>query len=934
MTSIYVSTPTKLNAEFHAKFFLTNQDWVINSTRDLFAKYQPPLKLDDHIKFFRQIDIVDLGKAILLLLPLRNIAQSVQVTALLTFLTNEKAESKHYEQFWKSCGVSPADTTHYAQKLAVLEEIDKDGEFAKECLATQMPSTSQSQTNLQFVAALIKETVELFEPVWTAIHEQLKKEIEYKNQEAREIFEQKRKFNRLARQNKLSQEDLEHDNFENLNIYNYYAYQIKSLQNQMYKSIPQIKRLCMRLDLTIPGNSRQIERLQLIARNLLEQVNKITYDLLEKLVQDEAITAVHYGISARTVAAKRFQNRLFENIRTAENNFFQGLYFGVDSLLGSLDPKSLNSHSNSKDFMNKVIAIYKGNDSKTLASLDVFNSFYAECHKNKKELDQKLKALEFNLKLKWFNYLGYLESFPYSIESTSVSEFLNTFKVWLESQFRSRPNFQEEWIDRYAKLKENQSRSHEHRTEMVTEIVGMGKKVQHIKNSVNLLFMRIFPALFALRTVDAELKEKTAFLQFDSFLHALKFEEEDAFSKQMAAKAALNQPAGQISPQASPTDNCQDLVFAPRTPLSALRQPPDLLYVRSSAAKRVFDLQHYLKLWHEMNADQLFQPGCIAHDSSHFVQARHQQIYSLNCLANVLNLLEQARAPHQRATLVQFACLFGHLSIEQGLTDRYLQSHPNGFLSHSLKELLADLGIAANHNPWVEEVDTGTLIHRYAWNMNGDANFALRHIFANHVKTTDEFCEKQSKWVKAIASLSLQVISSDCPAYKSDLLERIHSILKAFHENPVASSSGDGKMGEESGEKLKAMSECEEKLKETLSIVDTQIKAANNPIPNLRNARNHLSNFLAVMSLFRQHPQQFFLHIHLQMMLISAQYFAENLGIHLSGWINHSLYSYGLEEGLKGIDEETLKWMNVEKGGEYPFHYFAHNRRPSPLMKL
>lgn len=928
----------------------------------IFNVYQVDITCD-HLKFFKLKDIINLGKTILLLLPLREASVKAK-SALLTFFSNERNEKGLYEEFWKNCGVSAQNQGHYGSSLAEIQALEKYQDFAEKSLASTLPSQSQSQTNLQLVAALAKELSQFVEPIWANLHQDLNKEIISQQETIKNADAAKRHLIGVVRAAKTSGKVYKVEFGLVESTFNFCSRQLKYLHHITTNKIPKLKFLCTHLDLSFPSASRQVETLLLLGKNFLQQVNKTNEQLVEKLASYEGAMALTSGVDTRSIAALRYLKTIKKSLDEIQTKLWINLRDRVTDLKNSLNAEVLNSQINQEqraEFFRSIVYTLIDNGTLRAELNKAFETIIIEYSKERESICKKLHPLFFALyheetltqhamRDQIMQFLDLIPEAQKHLEeeelkgrdSINISNFLELIEGYFHYTLPREDFIQpfQAWINKFKSdlQKDNKAKieaglpytSPTLSAKEVRRVEEMAMKVQRLNQSVIALCGRVFPALEAVRTTAAQVKEKESSLKLDSFLYTLKLEEQAALANRFSAAAAQEHKIerSETRPE-SPVTAATATAAAPGRALVESEMPlPTPVCVQSATAKLAFDLLHYLKTWHGM---QTLPPARIAFEADRPTQARHQQIYFLNCLANVLELLD--RRP--TSALVQFACLFGHLSLEQGLTERHLRAFPNGFLSHSLREMLEDLGIRIGSNPWTDE-DCGTLAHRYAWNMTGGLSFALRHIRENHPKTTDEFCEKRSKWMEGAAQFNIEVLSHGCPAEKQALLKRIQSVLEVFGKNTsTANKASVEEHAKNALPRAHVLTEWEGKLKKSISAIDASIKAhAAGEVPYLFNARNHLLNLIAAINLFKQYPQQAFLHVHLQMMLISAQYFAENLGIHLSQWVDHSLYSYGLEEGLKKEEEATLKIINVEKGSEYPYSYFAYNRTPSALMRI
>lgn len=356
----------------------------------------------------------------------------------------------------------------------------------------------------------------------------------------------------------------------------------------------------------------------------------------------------------------------------------------------------------------------------------------------------------------------------------------------------------------------------------------------------------------------------------------------------------------------------------------------------SQAGQFVFELRHAISQWHGIDPQRILVPAQIAEsDLSRSNLAAYTELYALDCSQIAFEALAACRNTPEEAPASQIALLWAFLMLEQGATPGYLKEFPDQLLlPHHLPTLLSGLGVDPN-NIWLEEAAKVTVQYRYPWNESQSEPLALRLIREANGKTLDDFHSK--KWLKDAAQIKFVVLSRQASAEQQPLLKHIHGIMESHLNVDQQSKTAAAQERIKEGR----LDEALQKLGKTAAALTAPSQAEEKAA--LRNALHHLSMLQSALRMHARLPQQRFLHLHLQTMLIAIQYFTENLGTYLSfqqiegGWPTHVLETYLKDYGL-GNEQlnkkllNTLRDIDVRKGSELPYHFFAKGLRHSAVM--
>lgn len=458
------------------------------------------------------------------------------------------------------------------------------------------------------------------------------------------------------------------------------------------------------------------------------------------------------------------------------------------------------------------------------------------------------------------------------------------------------------------------------------------------------LFSNAFKALLSIerKILDSTMPDRVEVS--NRHLNALLLEEnterlqrlaEEAKAEAKAKKQSTATPeaaaAALVEPQAPPVE--------PPKPASAPSQVVPVCF-RVSNVQVLFELRHLIAQWHGFDPATVMPPSS-AKSTSLSVLAKQQQVYAFDGFLTALELYALCKEPQDRIAASQLVLQWGYLMLEQGITVKHAEKFPKRFLMHDLRQLLRDLGIQPGDNFWTQHAPSNTLYHRYPdyyARLAGDKMpLALLHAQKTDDTTLQQIDRSMLQLQQGAAAMQVAVLAHQSPEHP--LVKQAQKVASALQANAKTESE------QKDVEALnpihsKTLDEWEKKLKAQLELLG-KTEASEQAAPSLANARHHLQNLLRGLGLLKRFPQQCYLHILTHSMLSSIKDFAENYGSFLAAQagrelVTHDLRAFDLDQilGSKHPAQKTLKEINIFKGNEYTFSYFAIHPadKVSPLM--
>lgn len=497
----------------------------------------------------------------------------------------------------------------------------------------------------------------------------------------------------------------------------------------------------------------------------------------------------------------------------------------------------------------------------------------------------------------------------------------------------------------------------EHAVQMVKKADALRISISKIASLVNMLD--------AFRVRSQETTAKDNGLKADACLHNLQLEEEAAAAKKayedaeqaQKKKSAADEKQKKEASAKSSTPPPETVTFTPTTK-QAIRPAPTRATSRfnTPTVHLLFELRNGLAQYYGIDPAQICLPISMSGTQPTPSEiAVRQQLYANDCLMTALEIRSKCTDFNDLALVNQLVLQWGYSALEQGLSTEYAKAFPMNSLQHDLAMLLHSLGVSLN-NIWTEHAASHTLYQRYPWYFTASGNsalpIALQIIREKDGAAAKKFGDDLPKWVEEAASLQVKVAAHKCTNKQNIQIKTIEAVVEKLRKIGSLKSKESSEVDQKEALSKKnesVLNVCVKKLNKALQLFQGNIKARNDlsddALKALKNAAHHLLNLRNGLGLFKRFPQQRFMHLHLQALHASIKNFSENLGVVLSyqqgdGWYTHSLQTYhehyGLAQKFSSEILQTLAMIDVEKGDEYPFKYFAHHsaKNVSKLMHV
>lgn len=450
-----------------------------------------------------------------------------------------------------------------------------------------------------------------------------------------------------------------------------------------------------------------------------------------------------------------------------------------------------------------------------------------------------------------------------------------------------------------------------------------------LRDSTNLVFRRIISSLEPL--VKKEVKENHAY--DDSWL--------DAIDNHVEQDAVAALP--------SVTKEADEVVVVDISALAATERRNKLLAAYPSQATRCLALfRQKVMQFYCLDERIVHTPLTVGRGCRNPIQlARYQHAFALDMLLTIVEMFERSSNEQSRVLLANLLFFLGHLANEQALTVEYLKKHSEEELTHFLYDLVTALNVGQG-NAWINEDCGGTICVRYPASLRyGNDSLSLRHSVASiedaGQATAKEVMDGRNWILQEAMRLQCQGMAQSCNPRQSEILDSIPAMLKEDLSKCAVEgiAEDDAKWTDDSAKLLEGM---HGRLQTATQALTKHISGLppSESTKALRNVLYHLRNLSRLPQLVQQFPQKRFMALHFYTAFFSTQYLAENLGVYLSLQQNlelrdHNLEAYQKAFGLGNHLDATLKNLlaeiNVGKGSEYVYTYFAkHPTTFSALM--
>lgn len=323
------------------------------------------------------------------------------------------------------------------------------------------------------------------------------------------------------------------------------------------------------------------------------------------------------------------------------------------------------------------------------------------------------------------------------------------------------------------------------------------------------------------------------------------------------------------------------------------------------------------------------------------ILALYDQSYSLRSLERSLEMLQcttllgadKTPSPATQS-LLSFVALETYLSLERGLTAQLLAQDTAMVLQHSLRYLLTTLDKETD-NLAVRHLDSETITYRYPSLEGSDDTQVIK--------------EKLPQLLREFIGMLLE--GHDIPAAMRQNFEKI---LEAMSKEGTALQTHNPKISSSlSDAQIQRLTIIEQTLQQTCDALSRRLEERTLPAEErrlLNGLLKHVTTLSHLPSILKLFSTQRFMMVPAQMLMLSAQYALEHIGLllvkyagidgavrHMAGDVHDlSVYcnDFGLDEPLGDADKGLLLQLNVGKGFEYTNEHCARSRTIFPCMQF
>lgn len=746
-------------------------------------------------------------------------------------------------------------------------------------------------------------------------------------------------------------------------FYNQLQTLLPQLRHYTHKRFLEIRTQCLCLDLSGQDVCAMIETLH----STVSTSNKYVIDichLLNKTVSDfEASFALVNGHLPKSELAAQRQRKYWIDVHNCTRDAYLAFANAIDAYLkeNSEDPENLKIVSKkqfstflkrvNEEVQGKLLKSKKAEQEKKEMGEEfskIFDKFIVDLAKIKDKLShlsltlhKSNKVLKIGLEPFFPDYQNL--DIPSQVPLRKALEIYHS--VWLE-----KIDIRFDKIDKDATFKRWQMivsgkslRPAEFQDDDVTFINEAAQTID-IVNSVEAsakMLSNLFDTLKNVQDgISRELRREHD-AKADACLDLLLLEENSAEAKRIAAEEEQKlQPSPNTHPgsvlvaTSTPTPEPKPVVVNQAVALPVCFKNP--------AVQSLFEMRCAAVEFCGMNPAAVVRPSDLAGKAIPLSKiAMHQHIYAQDGFLAAWEMFSLAQ-PEDQLLLSDLLLHRGHLALEQCLTVEHAVRFPRSYLNHELFTLLQNLKMDQRGNPWVEKASGYSLYHRYLHNFSGTLPSALQHAKEGSQPPAQYLQKELPSWVVGLAEMqTAALIHRDPQNAKGPKIQALVDQMKAAMGKQQQVEI-DRKMNSSySSAQTKTLKECEKKLtaqiEPLLKIADDQVGAK-----ALMNARHHLRKLLGVVRLIPQFPQQRFLHSLAHMLISSMKNFAENYGTYLSAQRGAPIYTHvlrdlPLKDALDGNSqlEATLQEIDIGKGDDYPYDYFAfHGAKASAVMHM
>lgn len=458
------------------------------------------------------------------------------------------------------------------------------------------------------------------------------------------------------------------------------------------------------------------------------------------------------------------------------------------------------------------------------------------------------------------------------------------------------------------------------------EMTANAWKIVHSIGDSFLFLDHLFKALQYVQDEIDKVRDQAQAVVADEHLGLLLLEE-NAEAERIASEQEQKQkpakPDASSAAAAAAAPAAVELVVVPPTapPRAVLPASFNVPYLQT-----LFEMRCAAAEFYKMNPATVVSPYSFAGNMQPLSKlAELQHIYAFDGFLIASEMLLRSNNPVLAGLVLQR----GHLALEQCLTVEHAAKFPKSYLQHELQQLLGNLGIRLDANMWAQHASGYSLYCRYPHSFKGLSK-ALEH---------PQLLQAMPQWLTGLAEMQSAALTHLDP--KNATLGKVQTVVAGLAnalKKPVPEM--DQKVvGALSETQTQALKECEKKLTTCLEPLQ-KIADDTKGSKALMNARHHLNQLLETVRILPQFPQQRYLHACTHLLISAIKNFAENFGTYLTFQNGAPMYTHKLRDlPLKDLLKDgkllmLLEQIDIGKGDEYPFDYFAyHGASASPIMQ-
>lgn len=880
---------------------------------------------------------------------------NIPPAALLDFFknyggTDPNVLTENFIKYWKACNINPAFIKKYEEYYKIILTLEKQDHPNTAIIEQESNDATDARWTTHLLFNSLKKTILALQPFWKFIREEL----------GLANFRLPGSRQAASTPNSGAQDDLE---VPVKRIFAKFSHHFNFLFHDVVKEVQKLDQ----------PNYEQILRLCRLCKIPLKMLMEFAKQAVEALEYQEYHIFTNSGIQCTLV--KAYDYIFYNDPEFVTRAFFKDL--GDMLLLLARDNPVIQSIDGTEEEVRKYLTLLKTNIDRAgktnldlvrtvsegtttqeafsnweILCLDLIRIYIDRLDKIFNIDPKKGKKIKSTLSHISSRFEAFLASGVCKQEGMNLSDALGAISDIIESEkFFGQP------YDRGKKYIEICSMFPKGNEQSIDDFRFQKDRTVHmaeINYSVSTIIDRLSSYIIALEYLASEYnKQEITFqsssLEADTYLHMLEMEERVALVVE-----------GEADCKVGGSDIADEPLPQVETPKGSQAKPasPKMVQVipfSNVAAQFIFRLRNEAARMHGIDEATVFAPDVFSqyagirrspkiHAQLLHLSAQYQQVYSNDQFALTLELLPLCTDSSDKKIVLNMLLLWGYLALEQGVDVAYRKAFPNDAIVHDLQRLAQDLNLKGvpKSNLWMKEAGNHSLSHRYPWNYSVEKDakfpFALRHMREDDGETVKQLEKDLTQWVHDAGQFQVEVLQHVNSAHS--VIPKISALLAEFTKQKASAAQGDRKndAAATSASGNKVMTGCVASLEKAAGQIQTYLKerqsqgdqkedmAKRDKHHSLQNALHHLKMMQAGIKLFTRFPQQRYMHLIFHLLMSSAKNYTETYWTAVIGIPTHCLtkyYEYGATKRLKSDIVETVEMLDVRKGDEHPYSYFA-----------